>query len=165
MQSGEPQHVLGHALAPLAASFGARECLAELLRVLVERGDAFVLATQLVAELAVRFALPTLDLTHELGHLVELAGHGDELLVDQRLLPVELGARAHAFLLERRLVGLEEPAQRLVVGVALLVGQAGTCSTRGAIGSDAGWRPARAWVRDDARKLRARYPFRTHNRR
>ena len=89
-----------------------------------QRGDALVLAPQLVAELAVGLALAAVELAHELGHLVELAGHGDELLVDQRLLAVELGARAHPLLLEERLVGLEQPVEGLVVGVALLVGEA-----------------------------------------
>ena len=99
--------------------------LAELLGVLGERGDALVLAPQLVAQLAVGLALAAVELAHELGDLVELAGHGDELLVDQRLLAVELGAGAHPFLLEERLVRLEQAVERLVVGVALLVGEAG----------------------------------------
>ena len=86
--------------------------------------DALVLAAQLVAELAVGLALAALDLAHELGDLVELAGHRDELLVDQRLLAVELGPGADALLFEQGAVGLEQPVERLVVRVALLVGEA-----------------------------------------
>ena len=124
-QTREPQHVLGHALAPLAARLGARERLAQLLGVLGERGDALVLAPQLVAELAVGLALAAVERAHELAHLVELAGHRHELLVDQRLLAVELGSGAEPLLLEHGPVRLEQATERLVGGVALLVGEAG----------------------------------------
>ena len=90
-----------------------------------QRRDALVLPAQLVAQLAVGHALAAVEPADELGHLVELAGHGDELLVDQRLLAVELRAGAHPLLLEDRPVRVEEAAERLVERAALLVGQAG----------------------------------------
>jgi len=79
---------------------GTIQRLPQRLGVLRQRREAFVLAPQLVAELAVGLALATIELAHQLGHLVELTGHGDELLIDQRLLAVELGSGPDPFLFE-----------------------------------------------------------------
>ena len=64
-----------------------------------------------------------LELAHELADLAELAGHRDELLVDQRLLAVELGGGAATLLVEQRAVRLEQPVQQRLADAALLVGE------------------------------------------
>ena len=90
-----------------------------------QRVDAFVLARSSLLSSPYALRWPPSSWRTSVAHLVELAGHRDELLVDQRLLAVELGARPHALLLEERLVRFEQAIERLVVGVALLVGEAG----------------------------------------
>ena len=113
-EAGELQHVLGHPLTPLAAHPGARERLAQLVRVLRERVQPFVLAPQLVRELAERLVPIVFELAHELADLAELARHRDELLVDQALLAVELRRRAQALLFEQGPVRVEQARDELV---------------------------------------------------
>ncbi len=79
-----------------------------------ERVESFVLAPELVRQLAEGMVTVVFELTHELAHLAQLSCHRRELLVDQALLPVELGRGAHAFLLELRPARLEEACDQLV---------------------------------------------------
>ena len=92
-EAGEPEHVFGHALAPLAACGGARERLAQRLRGLGEHLGVAPGLAQLGAELADVLAPLLLDVGDERRELLEVAAHADDLVVDQRLLALEvLGA-------------------------------------------------------------------------
>jgi hypothetical protein len=108
-EAAQPEHVLGHAFTPLAPGLLARERFAQLSCVLAERVQPFVLALQLVRELAERAATVRVEAAHELADLAELGRHHAELLVDERLLAVELGGGAAPFVVEMARARLVQP--------------------------------------------------------
>ena len=76
--------------------------------------EPFVLAPELVRELAERLVAIVFELAYEVADLAELARHRDELLIDQPLLPVELGAGPQPFLFEQGPVRIEHERDQLV---------------------------------------------------
>ena len=135
-EAREAQDVLGHALAPLPAHLGAHERLAQALRALAQLVHAFSLAGQLAAQRAELALAVGLELAHELTDLLDLMGDAvarrRELPVDERLLALELRARAGTVALEQRAVqllhlvdrGLDRRVAALFAGPALFFGEA-----------------------------------------
>ena len=111
-EAGEPQHVFRHALAPLAPSRRARERFAERLRGLGEDLRVPAGFLELRRELTGVLLALALDLVDETGELGEVAAHPVQLLVDQRLLAVELLGAEPALGGEHLLVGAHELRDR-----------------------------------------------------
>ena len=131
-EAGELQHVLRHALAPLAARLGARQRLAQPLRRLRQLGHVRALRVERVGELAELAATVGLELAHELVDPLQLGVHRRQLLVDQPLLALEVAARELALAVHQRLAARHQVLERGRDGgvarglgaLALLVGQA-----------------------------------------
>ena len=112
-EPGELQNVLRHPLAPLPTRARVGERLPQLLCVFGERVQAGVLALQLVGELTERLVPIVFQLAYEVADLAELAGHRDELLVDEALLAVQLRRGAQPFLFHQRAVRVQQASQQL----------------------------------------------------
>ena len=126
-EAGEPQHVFGHALAPLATRGGARQRLAQRLRGLGEHLGVAARprgAGELSSPTCSRRSL-SMSCTSD-GEPLEVAAHGAELVVDQRLLALEiLGAetalgREHLLVHAQQLLDrqLRAPAARAGLGAS-----------------------------------------------
>ena len=119
-EAGEREHVLGHALAPLAAGLRARQRLAQALRRAGElREPVPLLAHDALEHVELRAAL-LLELGQQLGDAPELAAHRLQLRVDDLALAVELRGRPLALARHERAVRVEQLRHR---GLALLRGR------------------------------------------
>ena len=131
-EAGELQHVLRHALAPLAARLGARQRLAQPLGGLRQLGHVRPLRIERVGELAELAATVGLELAHELVDPLQLGVHRRQLLIDQPLLALEVAAGELALAVHQRLAARHQVLERGRDGgvarglgaLALLVGQA-----------------------------------------
>ena len=82
-----------------------------------------MLALQLVRKLTERAAAVRIEAAHELADPSELRRHRAELLVDERLLAVELGGGAATFVVEVTRARLVQPVQQRLAEAALLLGE------------------------------------------
>ena len=119
-EPGHAQHVLRHALAPLAAGLAAGERLPQAVRGARELGDPGPLGRERAGQLLDLGAATGLELPHERGHPVELAAHVAELTLDEVALGGQRFAGAGALTLDEGAVRLDEVPE----GGLLLLGRA-----------------------------------------
>ena len=120
-EPGEAQHVLGHALAPLAPGLAAGKRLAQALRGGRQLGDTGPLLRQCPRELLDLGAPAGLELPDEGGDLVQLAAHVPELRLDEIALGRQRLAGTRPLPFDERAVRLDQVPQRrlLLLGGAL----------------------------------------------